>query len=139
MRALFLLPVFAVAAVPATAQPAVPPELTSPETSRKLSNAMQALSRALMDLKVGEVEAALEGRAVTDADKRRTIRETGRAGDPNFEANLQQQLAAAQPAIDASMKALAAALPAMMKSMESASQALDRATANLPSPNYPKR
>ena len=37
------------------------------------------------------------------------------------------------------MKALAAALPAMMKGLSEAGRELEKATANLPSPNYPKQ
>ena len=38
-----------------------------------------------------------------------------------------------------SMKALSDALPAMMKSLQGAKEAIERAAANMPDPNYPKR
>ena len=67
------------------------------------------------------------------------MRSVGRAEDPNFERNFQRDMANSKPMIEASMKAMAAALPAMMKGLSEAGRELEKATANLPSPNYPKR
>jgi hypothetical protein len=97
------------------------------------------LGKALMNLPVGELEAIAEGRQPTAADRRRTVRDSGRAEDPNFERDLEQQLSQARPMMEASMKAMSAALPAMMQSLQQAGEALERATANMPSPSYPKR
>ncbi len=145
---LVVLP-FALMASPALAQspkPAappetitVPPELTDPAMAEKLSRMMQAMSQAFLNLPVGEIEAAAEGRPPTAADKKRTVREAGRMDDPNFERNFAEHLADSRGAIGASMKALAAALPAMMKGLTEAGRELEKATANMPSPNYPKR
>ena len=145
---LVLLP-FALMAGPALAQspkPAappetitVPPELTDPAMAEKLSRMMQAMSQAFLNLPVGEIEAAAEGRPPTAADKKRTVREAGRMDDPNFERNFNEHLADSRGATGASMKALAAALPAMMKGLTEAGRELEKATANMPSPNYPKR
>ena len=124
---------------PHSQQVQLPPELTDPATAQKLANSMQALSRAFLDLHVGEVQAALEGRNATSAEKKLTVRDLGRRTDPNFERTLQEQLAASKPMIEQSMKALAEALPAMMQSMSQAEKALERAAANMPDPTYPKR
>ena len=151
MRAFQLILPLALAASPALAQtkpapaPAapqtmtVPPALTDPATADKLARMMQAMSKAFLDLPLGEVEAAAEGRPATRADRRRTVRQVGRAEDPNFERNFQRDMANSKPMIEASMKALAAALPAMMKGMSEAGRELDKATAKIPLPNYPKR
>jgi hypothetical protein len=88
---------------------------------------------------VGEVEAAVEGRPATRADRKLTIRDVGRREDPNFERNLDRQLADSRVLMQASMKAFATALPAMIKGLSDAGRELEKATANLPSPNYPKR
>ena len=117
----------------------VPPALTDPAMTDKLARMMQAMSKTFLELPVGEIEAAAEGRPATRADRRRTVRQLGRAEDPNFERNLQRDLANSKPMIEASMKAMAAALPAMMKGMSEAGRELDKATANIPVPNYPKR
>ena len=117
----------------------VPPELTDPATVDRLGAMAQALSKAVLNLPVGEIEAAAEGRPVTRADRGRTIRELGRREDPNFERNLERQLADSRVLMQASMKAFAAALPSMIKGLSDAARELEKASANLPSPNYPKR
>ena len=146
---LIILPVLACAApawsqAPAAAAPAtpaitVPPQLTDPATVAKLGNAMQALSKALLDMRVGEVKAAVEGRRATASEKRMTVRDLGRKDDPNFERNLQQQVAQAGPMLQKSMQALTQALPSMMQGLEQASKAVGRAAANMPDPTYPRR
>ncbi|MBA2466571.1 MAG: hypothetical protein H0V46_03085 [Sphingomonas sp.] len=118
---------------------AVQQALTDPATADKLARMMQALSQAFLNLPVGEIEAAAAGRAVTPADKGRTVREVGRRDNPKFEQDLQRDLAASGPMMQASMKALATALPAMMKGMSDARRELEKAAANMPSPNYPRK
>jgi hypothetical protein len=113
--------------------------LSDPATADKLARMMQALSGAFLNLPVGELEAAAQGRAVTPADRGRTLREVGRKENPNFERDLQRDLAASNGTMQASMKALAAALPAMVKGLTEAGREIEKATANLPSPTYPKR
>ena len=148
---LILLPLM-IAAAPAVAQtpapapavPLAPPAeiqraLTDPAMAERLSNAMQALSKAFLNLPVGEVQAALEGRKPTAAERRMTVRDAGRRDDRNFERDFQRQMAQSKPLIEAQMRALAQALPAMMQSLQQAGQALERATANMPDPTYPKR
>ena len=150
MRAFHLIIPFALAASPALAQsppapePAaevisVPPELTDPAMADRLAGMMQAMSKAFLDLPVGELEAAAEGRPATRADRRRTVRDVGKSEDPDFERNLERDLADSRAILQSSMKALAAALPAMMKGLSEAGRELEKATANLPSPNYPNQ
>jgi hypothetical protein len=148
MRAFqFILPL-ALAASPVLAQtkPAPPPEtivvpreLTDPAMADRLAGMVQALSKAFLNLPVGEIEAAAEGRPATQADRGRTIRDMGRRDDPNFDRNFDRQLAESRVTLRASMKAMATALPAMIKGLTDAGRALEKAAANLPSPNYPKR
>lgn len=145
MRAAFFALPLAAFASPALAQTAappapaeqiqLPPELMDPKWADRLTDAMAALSKAFLELPVGEVEAALEGRAPTAADRRRTVRSETKLS----ERELKQQIEASRPAMQASMKALAAALPAMMKGLSEAQRELDRAAANVPRPDYPKR
>jgi hypothetical protein len=140
MRKLLFLPLL-LTATPALAQPApqLPRELTDPATAQKLSNAMQALSRALLDIRVGEMKAAVEGRQVTPAERNMTVRDMARRDDPDFERHLQQQMANVGPMMQQSMRALNQALPAMMKGLTDAQKSLERAVANLPDPTYPAR
>jgi hypothetical protein len=139
-KSLILLPLLFVAA-PAMAQPApqLPPQLTDPATAQKLTNAMQALSGVFLNMKVGEVQAALEGRQATPAERNMTVRDMARRDDPDFDRHFQQRMANVGPTVQQSMRALNQALPAMMKGLTEAEKSLDRAIANLPDPNYPKR
>ena len=72
MRHMFLvLPLLAIAApAVAQAQPQpetiqIPPELTDPATAAKLANMAKVMSDAFLDLPVGEIQAAAEGRKPT--------------------------------------------------------------------------
>ena len=125
----------AAAAPPQQAQPQVPPQLSDPAMADRLADTMQAMSRAFLNLPVGEIEAAVEGRPPTPADRNRTLR----SEDPNLDLKVQTQIAQARPMIRQSMKAISDAMPAMMKSLHEAKEALERAAANMPDPNYPKR
>ena len=140
--ALIALPL-AVMASPALAQAAtpppetiqLPPELTDPKWADRLTDAMAAMSKVFLELPVGEVEAAIEGRQPTAADKRRTVRSETRMS----EREIRQQIEETRPAMKAGMKALAAALPAMMRGMSDAQREFERAMANVPRPDYPRR
>ena len=137
-KALVLLPLTTLAAPAMTApapQPQVPPQLSDPAMVDRLANAMQAMSKAFLEMPVGEIQAAVEGRQPTPADRQRTVRDI----EPNVDVELQAQMAGARPMIRQSMKALSDALPAMMKSLHEAQKSLERAAANMPDPTYPKR
>ena len=128
------------AAAQAPAQPIqIPPELTDPATMARVGDMVGALSRAMMNMPIGEVEAAVQGRPVTPADRTRTVRDVAGRGDPNFEAKLQRDIAAGQVTMQAGMKAMAAAMPAISRAMNEVASEIARATANLPSPTYPRR
>lgn len=125
-------------AAPSVAQPdnvKLPPEISDPRLANRLVDALQALSKAFLSLPAGEVEAALEGRPVTAADRARTIAsETGMT-----ERELRRKLDESRPAMQAAQKALVAAIPAMMKGMAEAQKEFEKAAANMPQPGYPKR
>ena len=144
MRIGFVLLPLIVVAAPAAAAPQQqqqpPPAqiqraLNDPAVADKLANAMQALSRAFLDMPVGEIEAAVEGRQPTPADRQRRVRDI----EPGIDVDLQAQMAQARPMIQHSMKALSEALPGMMKGMQDAQKSLERAMSNMPDPTYPKR
>ena len=147
---LMLIPLLACAApvaaqAPAQPQPAPRPQpdiqrvLNDPAMADRLANVLQVLSKSFLDLPVGGVQAALEGRQPTAAERKLTVRDVGRRDDPDFERDLQRHIAQSGPIMRHSMKALSEALPAMMKSMEEAGKALERASASMPDPTYPKR
>ena len=144
MRPRFILLPLSLVAAPVCAQTAppaepnaieIPPELTDPAAGDRLADAMQSLSDAFLSLKVGEVQAALEGRQATHADRRRTI--ASESGMNSRE--LRGRIAAAKPMIAQSVRAVQQSLPAMMRSLAEVQKSLERAVANMPDPNYPKR
>lgn len=149
MRHLLIALPLALFATPALAQqydtpqrtnaPQLPRELTDPATADRLGRIAGTLSRALLDLNVGEIEAAVQGRAVTSADRRRTVRDLAVGGDPDIERRIERQAATSGAAIQAGAKAMAAALPAILQSIDRAAAEIDRATANMPTPGYPRR
>jgi hypothetical protein len=148
MRALFALVPLTFLATPALAAPAedndfeIPAELTDPAMAETLAKMLGTLAKTMMDMPIGEMQAAVEGREPTAADKQRTVRDlAGR--DSNFEGKIEQQIATAMPRMQSTMKAMAKSLPIMAKSLEKVADQmegeLDRATANLPRPDYPKQ
>jgi hypothetical protein len=147
MRLMLIPASLLLCAAPALAQAPVAPApesqvqqaLNDPAMADKLANTMQALSQAFLDLPVGKVQAAVEGRKPTSAEKKLTVRDLGRRENRDFDRDFQRQMAETKPMIQHSMKALSEALPAVMQSLEQAGRALDRAAANMPDPTYPKR
>ena len=113
--------------------------LNDPAMADRLANMMQRLSKAFLNLPVGEVQAAVEGRKPTAAERRMTVHDIARRDDPNFDRNFQQRMGQAKPMIQQSMTAMSQALPAMMQGLQQAGKALERAAANMPDPTYPKR
>lgn len=139
---LILLPL-SLCATSALAQSAPPPpadpQLADPATAGRLADAMQSLSDALLDMKVGGMQAALEGRRATPAERNRTVRDLARRDDPQFDRNVHQRIAEAKPVIEQSIRAMNEALPEITRSLSEARRSLERAMANMPDPNYPKR
>ena len=141
MRATFLfLPMLLVAA-PAMAAPRpapqIPPELSDPRLADQLGRVAGVLTRSLMNLPVGEMEAAIEGRPVTPADRARTVRDS--VGDPYLDQRIAAEAAQTGRTMQAAGKALAASLPAIMAAIDQARDEIERAAANMPDPSYPRR
>ena len=141
MRTLWIALPLLMAAAPAIAAPkeapALPPEFSDPAMADKLGKMMGVLTRALMDMPVGELEAAVQGREPTAADRSRRVRD--HIGGPEAEREVEAKVAASGRQMQAMSQALVASLPTIMKSMEGLERELERATANLPDPTYPKR
>jgi hypothetical protein len=149
MRAtVFLLPLM-FAASPALAQAQLPPpapgaihlpqQLADPATADRVANSIDTLSDALLDLPIGRLKAAIEGRPLAPGEQHMTIRDAERRQDPNFERNFHRQVAEARPMMRQGIRAVNDALPAMVGGLEQVSDALQRAISNMPDPTYPKR
>jgi hypothetical protein len=132
-------PAIAQTPAPPSATIVVPRELTDPATADRLAKTMDGLTKALLNLRVGEVQAAVEGRNPTPAERNLTVRDLARRDDPNFDRDVRRQIAETGPRIAQGMKALSDALPAITKALDDVSRAVDRAAANMPDPTYPKR
>ena len=128
-------PVTAQSAPPAADEMRLPPVMSDPRLADRLVDTLQVLSKAFLSVPTGEVEAALEGRPVTLADRKRTVAsETGLT-----ERELNRKLDESRPAMHGAQKALMAAIPAMMQGLKDAKKEFEAATANMPQPGYPKR
>ena len=141
MRALLIaLPLMLVAA-PALAAPRaapqLPPELSDPAMADKLGKMAGALTKSLMNLPVGEIQAAIEGREPTLADRNRRVRDE--IGGPEAERQVEARVAQSGKHMQAMSKALVDSLPSIMAALGQVEANLERVTANIPDPTYPRR
>ena len=141
-KTLILLPLL-MCATPLLAQPLpppqLPPEITDPATAQRIADAAQGISDAMLDMRIGEVKAAIEGRPASPRERNMTVRDMARRQDPDFDRKLHQRMADIGPTMQRSVNALNQALPAMTQALAQAQQAIERAVANLPDPTYPRR
>ena len=141
MRAALLILPMLLSAAPAMAAPRdvpqIPPELSDPRMADQLGRVAGVLTRSLMNLPVGEMEAAIEGRPVTPADRARTVGDS--VGDPYLEQRVAAEAAQTGRTMQAASRALMGSLPAIMAALENARDELERAVDNMPNPNYPRR
>ena len=125
-------------AAPAAAQPAapaLPPEVASGQIVDQLQPMLRALSRAFLNLPVGELEAAAQNRPVTPQDRGKTV---GHAIGLS-ERELDEKVAAGTDTLKAGTQAMARSWPVISRSLSEAGRELEKAIANAPSPAYPKR
>jgi hypothetical protein len=141
MRAYWIALPLLMAPVPALAAPKaapqLPPELSDPAMADKLGKMAGALTRALMDLPVGELEATIQGREPTPADRAKRVRDE--IGGLAAERQVEAQVAQSGRHMQAMSKALVDSLPSIMSALDQMESSLERATANIPDPTYPRR
>jgi hypothetical protein len=144
MHKSFLVLPLLLCASPAFAQEAppaiqLPPELTDPAAAMQMARTVQALSTALLNIRVGDMRAALEGRDATPAERNMTVGDIVRRKDPDFDRHVQEQVATVGPKIQRSMRAINRALPELMRDVDDVQRSVERAVSNLPDPSYPRR
>jgi hypothetical protein len=126
-------------ATPAAAQPApapqLPPEITDGRMIDQLGNVTEAMARAVMNMPVGELEAAIENRPVTREDRSKTVRSVSGMSDREISESVERGTAATK----AGTQAMVRALPVITEALNRVGDELARAMANLPSPNYPRQ
>ena len=139
-KSLIIVPLL-LASSRALAEPApqLPPELTDPAMVQRLTNSMQALSSAFLNVRVGEVTAALEGRSATPEERNLTVGDLARRDDPDFDRHFHEQIANVGPTMQRSIQAMNKAMPEIARDLKDVRKSLERAIANMPDPNYPKR
>jgi uncharacterized membrane protein YccC len=139
MRVLFVpLLILSAPAVAAPEAEALEQALRDPATAERIDRSLSALTDALLDLKVGGVKAALDGRKPTATEQSLTLRELERKEGRDPEA-IRRHVREAGPTLAKAMQALADAIPAMTKAIGDIEKAVERAAANMPDPSYPKR
>ncbi|HEX8838995.1 MAG TPA: hypothetical protein VF750_00845 [Sphingomicrobium sp.] len=142
MRKILIMLPLLLSASPALAQEApfqLPRELTDPALQMKVATQLQGIAQALLNVRVGDLAAAVQGREATSAERNVTIGDMARRNNPNFDRDMARQVATVGPQIQHSMQALSRALPRVMQDLEDAQRSLDRAVSNLPDPTYPRR
>jgi len=144
MRKILIFVPLLMCATPALAQDAppafqLPRELTDPQSAMKLAAKLQGISNALMNVRVGELGAALEGRQATRRERNVTVRDLVHRQDPNFEQHMQQKVATVGPKVLQTMQTLNRTLPQVMHDVDDVQRSVERAVANLPDPTYPQR
>jgi len=143
MRPLLILPLLSLAtpalpqAYPAPAP--IPPQIMDPALPAQLGRMAGALTHAFMNLPVGELEAAIDGRPATPADRRKTVGSETRRDNPYVEQDIQRDVASSAGAMQSSARAMQRAMPAIQQALGAAAAVIERETANLPSPAYPRR
>jgi hypothetical protein len=140
-QALIALPLMLIAvpanAAPRHAAPQIPPELSDPAMADKMGRVAGVLTKSLMDLPIGEVEAAMQGRPATPADRARRVRDE--VNDPYLDQRVAAEAAQSGRTMQRATKALVASLPAIMGALGQVQDELERAVANIPDPTYPRR
>lgn len=142
-KTLIILPLLLIAS-PALAQdyPApvqLPRELTDPAAQMRLAARLQSISNALLNIRVGDIAAAVEGREATPQERNVTLGDMVRRKDPNFDRDVAHEVATVGPKIQRGMQTLSRTLPRVMRDVADAQKSIDRAVSNLPDPTYPRR
>ena len=142
MRKALILPLL-LCATPATAQDAssiqLPRELTDPVAQMKIARTVQAVSNAVMNVRIGDLAAAVEGREATPRERNMTFGDLVHRSDPNFEHDVAREVATVGPKVQRSAQAINRALPQVMSDLSRAQKSIERAVGNLPDPTYPVR
>ncbi len=142
-KILFFLPLL-LGASPAFAQESASPmqlprELMDPQSAMKLAAKLQALSNAVMHIRVGEISAAIDGRQASPRERNMTIGDLVRKKDPDFDRQVQEKVASIGPKIIRGMQTAQRTLPQVMRDVDDAQRSVERAVSNLPDPTYPQR
>ncbi|HEX4801700.1 MAG TPA: hypothetical protein VFU91_11045, partial [Sphingomicrobium sp.] len=68
-----------------------------------------------------------------------TVGDLARRDDPDFDRHFHDQIANVGPTMQRSIQAMNKAMPEIARDLKDVRRSLERAIANMPDPNYPKR
>ncbi|RST30095.1 hypothetical protein HMF7854_04090 [Sphingomonas ginkgonis] len=105
--------------------------LDDPHLADRVTDLMHGLTDAVLDLPVGDLQAAVEGRPPTRRDHDRTL------GSGQTRRDIHRQIAESRGTIRAGQQAMQRSLPLIANAVGQASEQISRALDNLPSPAYP--
>ena len=125
--------------VHAQAAPEPPLAVIPPAAADRAADTLDAITDAVLDLRVGRLKAAIDGHGPSPAERQMAVRDLERRDDPGFDRNLHRQIAQARPLVRESIRAANDAIPQIIDGLQQVSRAVERATANLPDPSYPQR
>src|SRR5690348_18491495 len=99
-KTLIFLPLL-LASSPTLAEPApqLLPQLADPATAQKLTEAMQSMSTAPLNIRIGTARAELEGRPPAPGEQDLNHGDLARSDDPNFDPNLSGHIATRRPTV----------------------------------------
>ncbi|GAA4001058.1 hypothetical protein [Sphingomonas humi] len=112
----------------------LPPEITDGRMIDQLGSMVGAVTKAFLNLPIGEVEAAVENRPVTREDRRRTVGTESGMSERDITAGVEES----KVAVKSGGQAIARSLPVIRDALNRAGDEIARATANIPQPGYPR-
>ena len=113
----------------------LPPQAADPGAIDRAGDMVGALSHALLNVPVGEVAAAAEGRPAGPQDRNRTVRDMI---GPGADRTIDHGIAHGKVAAQAGIRAMATAIPALERAVRDMRDEVERAAANMPRPDYPR-
>ena len=114
-------------------------KLADPKTAAMISAITVAMTDAMMDMKVGPIIAAAEGRKPSRAEKKLSVGDMARREDPRAEDKIRAAAAQTGQSVQVAGAAMAVMLPKLIETFEELGEEMEEAMANLPRPDYPAR
>ncbi len=94
---------------------------------------------AIMDVPVGPLREAIEGRKLSPKEKQETLGDHARKDDPYFRERMRDQMGFATIALSALAEQLAVMTPVLRRTLEDVERRVEDAARGLPPRNYERR
>jgi len=142
LRKLTIAALVAASAVPAAAQPVAPRSAPSDEEFRqavpdqremeKMGDVAANAIDALMDVPVGPLREAIEGRKLSPRERQETLGDHAGRDDPQFRERMRDQIGVVTIALGALTQHMAEIAPVLRRTLEDVEQRMDNAVRGLP-------